>query len=160
MKMTRTVLAVVLLVQVIGACGFVKGKDEAQKVAEAMFTTRIETGGFQEDRHYSDEFWENTDPDRWKSLKKLVDIAMGNLLSYSLRNWNVQSKVQTGQLSGTFVVLQYDTVYEKGQGTETLTLHKPLMGKAFSILGHKFDSPAIERLIRQGIEKAGSGSQV
>ena len=79
---------------------------------------------------------------------------MGDLLGYSLSSWKVQKKVHTNQISGTFVVLMYETVYEKGKGIETLTIHKPLSGDNFAILGHNFNSEKIQELIEKGIEQA------
>ena len=139
------------------ACGLVKGKAEAQKVAESLFQERINDGWFGSDRYYSDLFWENTDQKKWSNIKALVAKAMGDLESYSLSSWNVQSKVNTSELSGTIVVLEYETVYREGTGTETLTIHKPLMGNEFSILGHNFYSEKIQQMIDESIEQAASG---
>ncbi len=140
------------------ACGMVKGKGEAEKIAAALFEERINSGQFASDQFYSDLFWENTDEKNWSDIKNLVEKAMGSLTSYSLISWNVQSKVHTGDFSGTFVVLVYATTYEKGNGTETLTIHKPLSGDEFLILGHHFNSQQIQELINQGIEQVASKS--
>jgi hypothetical protein len=85
---------------------------------------------------------------------------MGDLQSYSLSSWKVQTKVHTNQISGTFVVLVYETVYEKGNGTETLTIHKPGLGYKFAILGDHFNSEKIKELIEKGIERAAAGDGV
>jgi hypothetical protein len=82
---------------------------------------------------------------------------MGDLESYSLITWNVQSKVNTSELSGTIVVLVCETVYREGKGTETLTIHKPLMGNKYSILGHNFNSEKIQQVIDKSIEHVTSG---
>ena len=99
-------------------------------------------------------FWKATDRKKWSDINRLVVKAMGDLQSYSLTSWKVQSTVNTSQISGTIVVLVYDTHYEKGEGTETLTIHKPLAGGKFAILGHHFDSETIRQLIEKGIEQA------
>jgi hypothetical protein len=125
-----------------------------------LFEERISTGQFTSDHYYSDWFWKNTDEKNWSDIKNLVDKAMGNLTSYSLVSWNVQSKIHTANLSGTFVVLVYATTYDKGNGTETLTIHKPLRGDTFSILGHHFNSQQIQQLINKGIKKVATRNDV
>jgi hypothetical protein len=45
-----------------------------------------------------------------------------------------------GELSGTFVVLIYDTEYEYGAGQERITLMKGLWDRKFQIIGHYFES--------------------
>lgn len=137
------------------ACSFVQGKGEAQKIAESLFEQRIRTGRFDADldRYYSGLFWENADAKKWSDIKKLVRTAMGDLKSYSLISWNVQSKLHTHEISGTIVVLVYQTTYEKGIGTETLTIHKSLTGDSFAILGHHFNSERIQELFNKGIEQ-------
>ena len=66
-------------------CGVVKGKAEAEKVAEALLQERIENGGFGSNKYYSDLFWENADEEKCANFKNLVNVAVGNLKSYSLR---------------------------------------------------------------------------
>ena len=53
--------------------------------------------------------------------------------------------------------MEYETVYKKGIGTETLTIHKPLVGNEFSIIGHNFNSKQIQEVIDNGIEHVVSG---
>lgn len=156
MKKTIYTAAIVLGLLPLFACSVVEGKKKAQEVAESMFEERIVYGDFGLDAYYSELFWQNADEKKWNNIINLVNKAMGNLQSYSLESWHVQSKVHTNQISGTIVVLVYKTVYEKGTGTETLTVFKPLIGDEFSILGHNFNSKRIQRLIDKGIEQATS----
>jgi hypothetical protein len=44
-------------------------------------------------------------------------------------------------LSGTFVILIYDTEYELGTGQEKITLMKGFWDRDFQIIGHYFESP-------------------
>ena len=97
-------------------CGVVTGKGDAQKVAESFLKDRIANGGLGDDKYYSDVFWNNTERDKWENVKRLVNKALGNLKTYSLARWQAQSKVHTSGLSGTFVVLLYNTEYEEGKG--------------------------------------------
>jgi hypothetical protein len=100
------------------ACSNFSGFDSARKVADKFFEDRFENGGVGRDEYYSQVFWENTDAARWQNIKKLVDLSLGQLQSYSLVSWNLQDKLPTGQLSGTFAVLVFETEYEKGSGLE------------------------------------------
>ncbi len=154
-RICRIVLASLFLS--LFACNIMTGKEEAEKVAESQFRDRIENGGFGSEEYYSELFWKSGDEEKWSNIKNLVNKAMGDLLSYSLNTWKVESNVNTSEISGTIVVLVYDTVYEKGNGTETLTIHKPLLGDKFSIIGHNFNSKIIQELIDKGIEHAASG---
>ena len=149
-------IAIVIVFLLLISCGVIKGKGEAQKIAESLFQERINSGWFDSDRYYSDLFWENTDENKWSNIKHIVSQALGDLESYSLTSWNVQSKVNTNSISGTIVVLEYQTVYKNGIGTETLTIHKPLMGNKFSILGHNFNSNKIQQVIDNGIQQLAS----
>ena len=156
--MNRNVYTAALLLLLLPflSCSVVKGKKEAEEVAKSMFEERIVYGDYGLDVYYSELFWRNTDERKWENITKLVEKAMGELQSYSLESWKLQSKVHANQISGTIVVLVYKTVYEKGKGTETLTIYKPLMGDGFSILGHNFNSKRIQRLIDKSIEQATS----
>jgi hypothetical protein len=157
MKNAIYTIGIVFIFLSLFACSLVKGKGEAEKVAESLFQERINDGWLDSDRYYSDLFWKNTDEKKWSNIKNLVAKAMGDLESYSLTTWNVQSKVNTSELSGTIVVLVYETVYREGKGSETLTIHKPLMGNKYSILGHNFNSEKIQQVIDESIEQAASG---
>ena len=156
--MKNSIIAIMLVIVFVSrfGCGVIKGKGEAEEVAESLFQERIHSGWFGADRYYSDLFWEHTDEKKWADIKNLVKKVMGDLKSYSLTSWNVQSKVNANSISGTIVVLEYQTVYKNGVGTETLTIHKPLTGDKFSILGHNFNSKQIQQVIDNGIQQLAS----
>jgi hypothetical protein len=136
------------------ACSYINGFDSARKVADRFFEDRFENGGVGRDEYYSKVFWDNTDAARWQNIKKLVKLSLVELQSYSLVSWNLQDKLPTGQLSGTFVVLVFETVYEKGSGLEKLTLLKQSGFAEFEIVGHQIDSEQINEMVLKGIEKA------
>jgi hypothetical protein len=152
MKKIFTICVVLILVSVVFGCGVTNGKGDAEKVAQALLNERIEKGGFGSDSVYSDVFRKATTPEKWENIKKLVSAAMGNLKSYKLNTWKV-TKQATSELSGTVVNLVYDTVYEKGNGVETLTLYRPVSGKAYLIISYYFNSPEIQKMIDEGVEK-------
>ena len=146
-------MAALFAVLIVSGCGLVTGKGDAEKVAESLLNERIENGGFGSNKYYSEIFWENTDNEKWEKIKRLVDNTMGDLKNYELNNWKVNSQAKTNDLSGTIVYLQYETEYEKGKGTETLTLFKPIMGEEYSVVGHHFNSPEIQKAIEKGIDQ-------
>jgi hypothetical protein len=147
-------LALFSLPLFLSGCGFVKGKDEAEKVAAAFFEERIAQGGFGGDRFYSKEFWEYTEEEKRDDIKAIAADAHGRLRTYALNSWNVQSKYYAVQLSGTFVTLLYDTSYEKGSAQEKLTLFRPVGSEEYKLLGLNIASDDIQALIRKGIENA------
>lgn len=142
------------------SCSMVEGKGEAEKVAESLFNERMQNGWNGTKKYYSSLFWKSTTEENWTNIQNLVSKAMGKPKSYSLNTWNIQSKVNTNEVSGTFVTLVYDIEYEKGKGTETLLIHKPLTEDIYSILGHNFNSELIQQLINKGIEQAASADGV
>lgn len=154
MKKVLSCLLFLSLAMSISSCGMVKGKGEAEDVAKSFFNSRIQKGWEETDPYYSKLFWKNTTTQDWENIKNLVSKAMGNMKTFSLQSWNIQSKVNTNELSGTLVRLIYDVEYEKGSGVETLVLHKPLLGKKFTILGHNINSAQIQNLINKGIQAA------
>jgi hypothetical protein len=147
-------IAALIIFSFICSCGLVTGKGDAEKVAESFLNERIENGGFGSDTYYSEIFWDNTDIEKWEGIQRLVENTMGDLKSYELRNWKVNTQAKTNNLSGTIVYLLYETVYEKGKGTEILTIYKPILGEKYAIVGHNFDSPEIQKLIDKGIDQA------
>ena len=144
---------IILLMVFSSACSYFSGFDSARKVADKFFEDRFENGGVGRDEYYSKVFWDNTDAARWQNIKKLVDLSLGELQSYSLVSWNLQDKLPTDQLSGTFAILVFETEYEKGSGLEKLTLLKQGGWSEFEIVGHQIDSEQINEMVLKGIQK-------
>jgi hypothetical protein len=135
-------------------CSLISGKEDAETVAESFMEDRIAHGGFAgHDTYYGDIFWQHAKEEDWQRVQQMVDIALGDLNSYSLLTSNTQSKFHTNELSGTFVTLVYNTEYEKGNGLETLTMYKGLKDNDFRIIGQHVNSPKIQELIYKGIEQ-------
>ncbi len=154
MKLFINTIWLLSLIFFITSCGMVEGKKEAETVVSSFFDDRIANGGAGKDHFYSDEFFKYTTNEKWEHIKKIVMKANGNLKGYSLQTWNVHTKMHTSQLSGTFVILEYETNYENGSGIEKLTMHKGPNDSSFKILGHRYNSPEIMMLLEKGIENA------
>ena len=155
MKVTHALCGLMLGVAVlINGCGSADKFDHARSVAENFFKDRFENGGAGSDEFYSKIFWDNTDAAEWRNIKKLVNLSLGELQSYTLVTWNLKEQLPTDQLSGTFAILVFKTQYEKGAGQEKLTLLQRSALSEFEIVGHQFDSRQINEMVLKGIAKA------
>jgi len=141
MNFRKTLIGLVALVTlIVSGCGFMSGLEDARELAEKLLNDRFVTGGVGSEAYYSDLFWKYTRQENWDYVKNLVETRLGSLQSYTLRTWSIQKNVKMGDLSGTFVVLIYDTEYEYGKGQEKITLMKGFWDRDFKIVGHNFDS--------------------
>ena len=129
-----------LITLIVAGCGFMSGPEDARELAEKFLNDRFVSGSVGNEAYYSDLFWKYTRQEDWRYIKNMVETQLGALQSYKLRTWNVQKNVKMGDLSGTFVILLYDTEYEYGKGQEKITLMKAFWDKDFQIIGHHFDS--------------------
>ena len=136
-------LSLLMIINIIisGGCGFIGNAEDARHLAENLLEDRFVSGGVGSEEYYSDLFWKYTRAEDWEYIKNMVETNLGELQSYMLKSWQVQSKTKMGELSGTFVVLLYDTEYEYGSGQEKITLMKGFWDSDFQIIGHYFESP-------------------
>ena len=142
MKVMKTLsLLVVMSAIIFNGCGFLTSSEDARNLAEQFLENRYETGGVGDGQYYSNIFWKYTPQEDWDYIIDLVETRLGDLQSYTLSNWQVKKGVKMGDLSGTFVVLIYNTEYEHGSGQEKITLMKGFWDKDFQIIGHHFESP-------------------
>jgi hypothetical protein len=141
MKMKKTLVLIITFILIIPVgCSFMSGLEDAQELAEKLLDDRFVYGGIGNTDYYSELFWKYTREADWEYLKNMVETNLGELQSYSLKSWEVQKKAKMGELSGTFVVLIYDTEYEYGAGQERITLMRGLWDRNFQIIGHYFES--------------------
>lgn len=134
-------LLVIINTIILGGCGFMSSPEDARELAEKFLDHRFTTGSVGDGEYYSDLFWKHTRQEDWEYIKNMVETQLGELQSYALKNWQIQKNVKMGELSGTFVVLIYDTEYELGSGQEKITLMKGFWDREFQIIGHYFESP-------------------
>ena len=142
MKALSMLMAMVVIC--LSGCGFLSNTSDARDLAEEFLDVRSATGGVQESAYYSEVFWKYTPQEEWDYVANLVESRLGDLQSYSLNQFQVEKNVKMGDLSGTFVVLLYDTEYEYGSGTEKITLMKGFWDRKFKIIGHYFESPYLK----------------
>ncbi len=142
MKVKKTVSWLMIVnVILLSGCVFGGGLEDARTLAENFLDDRFVSGGIGSEQFYSDLFWKHTQAEDWEYIKNMVETNLGELQSYMLKSWQIQSKAKMGDLSGTFVVLLYDTEYEYGRGQEKITLMKGFWDSDFQIIGHYFESP-------------------
>jgi hypothetical protein len=141
MKMMKTLsLLVIINAIVLSGCGLGGGLDNARTLAEEFLDDRFVSGGIGSEEFYSDLFWKYTRAEDWEYIRNMVQTNLGELQSYMLKSWKIQSKAKMGDISGTIVVLIYDTEYEYGNGQEKITLMKGFWDSDFQIIGHYFES--------------------
>ena len=133
-------LLVIVNCIILGGCGFIGNAEDARHLAENLLEDRFVSGGVGSEEYYSDLFWKYTRAEDWEYIKNMVAKHLGELQAYSLKNWQIQKNVKMGDLSGTFVVLIYDTEYEYGNGQEKFTLMKGFWDSEYQIIGHYFES--------------------
>jgi hypothetical protein len=138
----RTLVGFAILITLIAVgCGFLSSTEDARALAEEFLDHRFATGNVRSAEYYSDLFWKYTRQEDWEHIITMVETRLGELQSYTLKKWQVKKNVKMGDLSGTFVVLIYDTEYELGNGQEKITLMKGFWDRDFQIIGHYFESP-------------------
>ena len=134
-------LLMVMNAIIFSGCGFLTSPEDARNLAEKFLEYRFETGDVGGGQYYSDIFWKYTRQEDWDYIIDLVETRLGDLQSDTLSDWQVKKGVNMGDISGTFVVLIYNTEYEYGSGQEKITLMKGFWDKDFQIIGHHFESP-------------------
>lgn len=134
-------LLVIISAMILSGCGLGGGLDDARALAENFLDDRFVSGGIGSEEYYSTLFWKYTRAEDWEYIKNMVETQLGELQSYMLKSWQIQKKANMGDISGTIVLLIYDTEYEYGNGQEKITLMKGFWDGDFQIIGHYFESP-------------------
>jgi len=154
MRTKVIVLFVLLLGLCFASCGIFMGKKGAEKAANQYLQDRVQNGGYGDKSYYSKDFWKATDEAKWSQITSLVDVTMGKLKGYKLKDWNVSDKKIMGTgLSGTVAVLLYDTEYENGKGVETITMFRKAGESSYSIKAIHFNSDKIKKYINESLQK-------
>lgn len=95
---------------------------------------------------------------KWNTMRALIKKAHGKLVSYERSGWRIKNKSHTSELSGTFVFLQYNTIYEKGSGVESIVLLKNSEHPVFKIISHDVTSDRLNNLVYEGLDDAAKTS--
>lgn len=125
---------------ILGGCSLGGSLDDARTLAENFLEDRFVSGGIGSEEYYSTLFWKYTRAEDWEYIKNMVETHLGELQSYMLTSWKIQKQAKMGDISGTIVVLIYDTEYEYGTGQEKITLLKGFWDSEFQIIGHYFEN--------------------
>ncbi len=145
---------VIFLGVIISGCGFSESLNESDAVMDNFFKDRIENKHSGSERFYAESFLEKIDKEEWSRIKNLVEKANGALLNYEKTSWNINKRSNTNaDESGTFIAYVYKTVYDNGEGTETITVLKNQNNPSFRIISHNYNSKMIQDVINQGIDQ-------
>jgi hypothetical protein len=140
MKSVVVAIALGVVLAVLSACGGMSAKSDAERVASTVFSL-IENGEFESALdYYSEEFYESRDRDRWLAVLCECNEQLGDLVSYELSGWEVNSQV--GSNSEPQVILVYGTEYTGCEAVETLSL-KEEQPSGFRITGHEIESSGL-----------------
>lgn len=148
MHRCRLPMVVLLVAALLYSCGATSAKPEAEALTQKYFTAMKEGKVGEAIPLYSKEFFKETSKDKWQIMLAKINNKLGNVKSYELATWRVNTYAGTGE-SGTYVSLIYNVQYEKYKGTESFNIFKPASGGAVKLLGHNFNS---EGLILEGNE--------
>ncbi len=126
----------------LGGCGFVKGKKDAEAVLARHFQA-LTTNGFDTAMaDYGAQFFQKTTKQDWaKALTKLSG-KLGTYQSHSITSWRVFKKAGLSG-AGTTVLFQCQVTYSKHPSTESFTLFKGVTDSEYKIIGHLINSTAL-----------------
>ncbi len=131
--MQRFILTLAACSALVGCSDTINGKSVAEPQI-ATFHQRLNQKQF--DELYttaSDEFRKAASKEKVMALFSAIDRKLGPAKSWTTKTWNVR----TFNLVTT-VVLVEDTVFEKGQGTETFTFK--VSGDKATLVGYNINS--------------------
>lgn len=154
----RTLFLLITILLFLTGCSIVKGKEEAEVLAEDYFKVRIEKEEFPYELLDTAFLKTAEDTLEWKRVINLVKTANGKTKSYELHTWNVNKQANYGtrkQLpNGTNVMLVYKVTYDNGTGYERLKINRPLNGDEFKIIGINYQSQMIEEFTNKSIDSS------
>jgi len=134
--MFRKVFAAVLLAGMVSGCSMSEDTAKAEPGVQA-FHQQLDAGRFvQIYDDASDDLKQASQKEDFVALLEAVHRKLGNTRSSAKQGWKVDYHT-----SGTFVTLQYHTVYEEGAADETFVFR--LQGDAVSLAGYFVNSNAL-----------------
>jgi hypothetical protein len=127
-----------VLALVLAACGFQKAKADAELAvakhfeAVASHSTQVVLAG------YDERFFSVVPRDEWAKRLGVVEGKLGQYKSFTVVNWNVNTKMGTG----TTVSLTCKVTYSKYVATEAMVLFRVSDEDEFKIVKHGINSDA------------------
>lgn len=142
--MNRSIAIFILALScaVLGGCGFIQSKKDAEKVLARHFQTLATNGYDAALADYSDEFFKVTPKDRLTKLLRDESAKLGTYQSHTITSWNIFKKAGTDG-TGTTVSIQCKVIYSKQSATESFKLFKGTGDSDFKIISHKINSTAL-----------------
>lgn len=126
----------------LGGCGLVHSKEDAEKVLARHYHS-IATNGFSVAMDdYGAQFFQKTSKAEWTKALEKISKKLGTYQSHMVTSWNATENAGTLG-AGVTVKLQCDVTYSKHAATETFTLFKGIGDSDYKILGHYINSTAL-----------------
>ena len=137
----RKWICLVFAAILISGCDAFQNRDDAQKVADALFQELANGVSERYLDFYADEFYEATSIEEWRKLRENLGSVLGSYQSHELLNWKVMSNI--GSESTT--VLIYHVTYAEQEAQETLTFFR---SETPRLVGHhiNFDAAVLSQL--------------
>jgi Protein of unknown function (DUF4019) len=127
-------LAALLAAMVLlGGCDEVRTPQvqNAEPLADKLFTAIEHQDWDKALSCYGHAFYRNISEDSWRTYLLHVNKVLGPLKSYQL-----ESETADTRFSGDFYILQYHTIYARGDAHEIITIREPSDKDVFHIIGH------------------------
>jgi hypothetical protein len=126
----------------LGGCGMQKSRADAEKIVARHFDKvrdRAYDGALAD---YDDEFFSVVSRDEWARRLGQVEAKLGPFQSYTVAEWNVNSKFGTGA-GGTYVTLTCNVAYANYTAVEQMVLYRAKSDDDFKILRHGINSEGL-----------------
>jgi hypothetical protein len=131
-------LAMLLATMVlVGGCDEVRTPQvkQAEPLAQKLFEAEKHQDWDKMIACYGHAFFRTGSKEAWLSYLKHVNQVLGPLKSYTL-----ESETADTRFSGDFYILQYHTVYARGDAHEIITIREPSDKDVMHIIGHHIAS--------------------
>ncbi len=135
-------LILAVLCAVLGGCGFIQSKKDADTVLARHFQMVATNGYDAAMADYGAQFFQNTRKEEWsKTLTRLIG-KLGAYQGHMTTSWRVLKNAGTFG-AGTTVFLQCEVKYSKYSATESFTLFKGVTDPGYKILRHQINSDGL-----------------
>ena len=128
-----------LLLALLGGCGFLQGKKDAEALLVRHFQALSTNGVATALADYGPAFFQTTPKEQWTKALTRLSEKLGAYQSHKITSWNVHKGAGMGG-AGTTVKIQCDVAYAKHPAKENFTLFKGVGDSEFKITGHNINS--------------------
>lgn len=140
MRRFAGLLAMLVVMMTLAGCDEVRTPDikKAEPLAEKLLTAEQHQDWNTAMSCYGHAFFRNRGKEGWLHYLQHVQQVLGPLKSFTL-----ESETADTRFSGDFYILQYHTVYAKGDAHEIITIREPSDKDQFHIIGHHIQAKGL-----------------